>query len=197
MLLSVVYPVIFIAVWSIFGIFLGILILRLIYNYSDPNPFGKVGRFGFKVRKITEKWVYPAARFFAIYGIDTRLAPLLTMVVGFVLTYFLMQIVGNTFFVIDGLSAGILTGNLKIVLGFILYGLLSLLVVFIFIRFVSSWFVFTRKTFLGFVKRVTDPIMIPVQRLIPPVGMFDISAMLVLLAIGFLQSIILRIFVYQ
>jgi YggT family protein len=178
-----------------FGVAVGILVLRLIFNYADPNPFGKVGRFGFKVRKLTEKWIYPAARFFAMYRIDTRLAPLLTLFLVFVFTFFFTQIVGNTFFVIDGLTAGILTGNAKVVAGFVIYGLLSLLVLFIFIRFLASWFVFTRKTFLAFVMRVTDPIMLPVQRLIPPIGMFDISAMLVLLLIGFLQSIVLNVFV--
>ena len=177
--------------------FLGILLLRLIFNYADPNPFGKIGRFGFKVRKLTEKWVYPAARFFAMYRIDTRLAPLLTIFIGLVITYFFTQIVGNTFFVIDGLTAGVVTGNAKIITGFILYGMLSLLVLFIFIRFIASWFVFTQKTFFAFVMKVTDPIMRPVQRLIPPIGMFDISAMLLLLVIGFLQSIVLRMFVYQ
>ena len=195
MLSTLVYPIFSMIVWSIFGVFLGVLLLRLIFNYSDPNPFGKVGRFGFKVRKFTEKWVYPAARFFAMYRIDTRLAPILTIVIGLALTYFFTQIVGNTFFVIDGLTAGIATGNAKVIIGFILYGLLSVLVLFIFIRFIASWFVFTRKTFLAFVMRVTDPIMLPVQRLIPPIGMFDISAMIVLLLIGFLQSIVLNIFV--
>src|SRR5512140_2582643 len=143
-----VFPIVSLILWAIFGVFFGMLLLRLIFNSTDPNPFGKVGRFGFKVRKATEKWVYPAARFFAMYRIDTRLAPLLTMFIGLVLTYFAMQIVGNTFFVIDGLTAGVLTGNPKLIIGFVLYGLLSILVLFIFIRFISSWFVFTRKTFL-------------------------------------------------
>jgi YggT family protein len=195
MLTAFVYPFFFLIVWSLFGVFMGMLILRLIFNYSDPNPFGKVGRFGFKVRKVTEKWVYPAARFFAMYGVNTRLAPLLTMFIGFVLTYFLTQIVGNTFFVIDGLTAGVVMGSSKIIIGFVLYGLLSVLVLFIFIRFIASWFVFTRRTFLAFVMRVTDPILLPVQRLIPPIGMFDISAMIVLLLISFLQSIVLNVFV--
>ena len=195
MLSALVYPIVFIIVWSLFGLFLGVLILRMIFNYADPNPFGKVGRFGFKVRKATEKWVYPASRFFAMYRIDTRLAPLLTIFIGLVLTYFAMQIVGNTFAIIDGLSTAVAEGNPKKFVGYVLYALLSILVLFIFIRFISSWFVFTGKTFLGFVKRVTDPIMIPLQRLIPPIGMFDISAMIVLLLIGFLQSIVLRVFV--
>ena len=195
MLSALIYPWFALVVWGVFGVFLGLLLLRLIFNYSDPNPFGKVGRFGFKVRKLTEKWVYPAARFFAMYRIDTRLAPLLTIFIGLVFTYFLMQIVGNTFFVIDGLTAGVLTGRPMVFVGFILYGLLSVLVLFIFIRFLASWFVFTRNTFLGFVTRVTDPILLPVRKIIPPLGMFDISAMLVLMLIGFLQSIVLNVFV--
>jgi len=196
MLSLTVYPWVFLIVWSLFGVFAGMLVLRMIFNYTDPNPFGKVGRFGFKVRKATEKWVYPAARFFAMYRIDTRLAPLLTLFIGLVLTYFFTQIVGNTFFIIDGLTAGVVTGQPMVVIGFILYGLLSLLVLFIFIRFLASWFVFTKNTFLGFVARVTDPILLPVRKVIPTLGMFDISAMLVLLLISFLQSIVLRVFVF-
>lgn len=195
MLNSLVYPIFSLVVWSLFALFLGVLILRMIFNYADPNPFGKVGRFGFKIRKLTEKWVYPAARFLANFRVDTRLAPLVTMFIGLVLTYFLTQIVGNMFFVIDGLTIGVASGNPKMFIGFVLYGLLSVLVLFIFIRFISSWFVFTRKTFLGFVMRVTDPIMLPVQRFIPPIGMFDISAMLVLIVIGLLQSVVINIFV--
>ena len=195
MLSAQIYPIFSLVVWCLFGVFLGVLILRMIFSYTDPNPFGKVGRFGFKVRKVSERWVYPAARFFAMYRINTKFAPLLTMFIGFVLTYFLTQIIGNTFFVIDGLTAGVVTANPKMTLGFILYGLLSVVVLFIFIRFLASWFVFTRNTFLGFVTKVTDPIMLPVQRLIPPIGMFDISAMVVLLLIGFLQTIVLNIFV--
>lgn len=197
MLSTFVYPWISLILWGLFGIFFAVLILRMTFSYTDPNPFGKVGRFGFKVRKATEKWVYPASRFFAMYRIDTRLAPLLTIFIGLVLTYFFTQIVGNTFFVIDGLTAGVVTGNPKVLIGFVLYGLLSVLVLFIFIRFISSWFVFTQGTFFSLVRRVTDPIMLPIQRLIPPIGMFDISAMILLLLIGFLQSIVLRVFVYQ
>ncbi len=195
MLTTYIYPWVFLIVWPIFGIFVLLLLLRLIFNYSDPNPFGTVGRFGFKIRKLTERWVYPSSRFLANFRVDTRLAPLVTLFIGFVLTFFAMQIVGNTFFVIDGLTAGVVLGRPMVVLGFIIYGLLSVLILFIFIRFLASWFVFHRNTFLGFVMKVTNPIMLPVQRLIPPIGMFDISAMIVLLVISFLQSIVLNVFV--
>ena len=190
-----VYPIVWMILWGAFLVFLAFMIVRLIFNYSDPNPFGKIGRAGFWIRKRTERFVYPAARLLAQFRVDTKLAPLVTIFIGLVLTYFASSIIGNTLFVIDGLTAGVVTGNPKVFVGFVLYGVLSVLILFIFIRFISSWFVFTRNTFLGFVQKVTDPIMIPVQKLIPPIGMFDISAMIVLLLIGFLQSLVLNIFV--
>ncbi|PYS86753.1 MAG: hypothetical protein DMF62_14880 [Acidobacteria bacterium] len=197
MLSLTVYPIVWLILWGAFLFFLLFMMLRLVFNYADPNPFGAVGRFGFKIRKLTEKWIYPAARLLANFRVDTRFAPLVTLFIGLVITYFASGIFQNTFFVIDGLTAGVMTGNPKMIAGFVLYGLLSVLVLFIFIRFLSQWFVFTRKTFLGFVMKVTNPIILPVQKLIPPIGMFDISAMLVLIFIGLLQSIVLRIFVYS
>ena len=197
MLTLTVYPIVWMVLWGAFLVFLALMILRLIFSYADPNPFGFIGRLGFKIRRLTERSVYPAARLLANFKVDTRLAPLVSIFIALVFTFFASQIIGNLFFVIDGLTTGVATGNPKMVIGFILYGLLSLLVLFIFIRFLSQWFVFARNTFLAFVMRVTDPIMLPVQKLIPPVGMFDISAMIVLILIFLLQSLVLKILVYS
>lgn len=196
-MLSNIYPIISLIVFYAAAFFVALLVLRLVFNYSDPNPFGAIGRFGFKIRKITERFVYPAARLLAQFRVDIRLAPLVTIFIAIVLAFFGLGIVWTTLFIIDGLSESIANGNLKAIIGYLLYALISVYILFIFIRFIGSWFVFTRNTFLGFVRRVTDPILIPAQRLIPTVGMFDISAMIVLLLLSFLQSIVLRIFVYS
>jgi YggT family protein len=192
MLLSTVYPIVRLIVWGSFLGFLALMIARLIFNYADPNPFGWVGRSAFKLRKITERFVYPAARFLANFRVDIRLAPLVVILIALIATFFGLRILENAFFVTDGLSASISTGNVKATIGYILYGLLSLLILFILIRFISQWFVFASNTFLAFVRRVTDPIMLPVQRLIPPIGMFDISAMVVLIVIFILQAIVMN-----
>ena len=192
-----VYPIVWYIVTIAFLVFLTALVLRLIFNYTDPNPFGKIGRFSYHLKKRTDRFVYPAARFLANFRVDTRLAPLVTLLIAGVFTYFALQIIGNTLYVIDGITTGIMAGDVKKFIGFVLYGLLSVLVLFIFIRFIAQWFVFHRKTFLGFVMRVTDPIMIPFQKLIPPIGMFDISAMIVLILIGLLQALVMRLFVYS
>lgn len=193
-MLSTFYPIIQTVVIYTMLVFVIALILRLIFNYSDPNPFGSVGRFSYKLKKATDRFVYPAARFLATFRVDTRLAPLVTIFLAVVLAYFALQIIGNTFFIIDGLTIAVAAGNVKMIIGFLLYALVSVYILFIFIRFIGSWFVFTRNTFLGFVQCVTDPVLIPARRLIPTVGMFDISAMLVLLLLGFLQTIIRNTF---
>ncbi len=195
MLTNLVYPYISLIVTIAFLVFALLMILRLIANYSDPNPFGKIGRLSYQLKKRTDRFVYPAARFLANFRINTKLAPLVTLFIAGVLAYFSLQIIGNTLFIINGLTESAKAGNIKAIIGFALYALLSIYVLFIFIRFISMWFVFTRNSFLGFVQRVTDPILIPVRRLIPPIGMFDISAMLLLLLIGFLQTIVLNVFV--
>src|SRR5215210_3976154 len=98
-LISTVYPLVRMALWTAFLIFLVLLVLRLTFNYADPNPFGAAGRFGFRIRKITERFVYPAARLLANFGVDVRFAPLVTLFIALVLTYFASSIIGNTFFV--------------------------------------------------------------------------------------------------
>jgi YggT family protein len=194
---TTLFPVIAWIIWSLFGAFALLLLLRLIFNFSDPNPFGKIGRLGYRIRKLTESWVYPAMKFLAMYRINVKWAPLLTLFIAFVITYFAVQIIGNTCFIIDKFAEGIVSQNPKMIVGIILYAILSVLILFIFIRVLSSWFVFTKNTFMGFVKRVTDPIMLPVQRLIPPVAMFDLSAMIVLIVISLLQGVVLNVFVYS
>ena len=195
-MLRTIYPIISQIFLVVTLIFIALMLLRLLFNYTDPNPFGKVGRFSYKLKKQTDKFVYPAARLLAQFRINTRLAPIVTILITAVLSYFLLGIIRDTFFIIDGLAEAITTNNAKMLVGIVLYALIGLLILFIFIRFIGSWFVFTRNTFLGFVYRVTDPILLPVQRLIPTIGMFDISAMLVLILLQFLQQVILRTFVF-
>ena len=191
---GIIYGYIQLAAVAALGLLVGVLLLRLIFGYADPNPFGAVGRFSFKIRKLTERIVYPAANLLARFRVDTRLAPLITILVAALLTYFGLEIIQSALFIIGGLTAGLATGDVKVIFGFLLYAAVSIYILLIFIRFLSSWFVFSRSAFLGFARRVTDPVLLPVQRLIPPIGMFDISGMIVLLLLSFIRNLIVRMF---
>src|SRR5262245_52723494 len=78
MLTLTVYPILWMILWGAFLVFLALMIARMIFSYADPNPFGTVGRIGFKIRRLTEKSVYPSARLLASFRVDTRYAPLVS-----------------------------------------------------------------------------------------------------------------------
>lgn len=58
---------------------------------------------------------------------------------------------------------------------------LYLLIVAVVIRALLSWFPLSpRNQFVQFVARVTDPLIQPVRRVVPPLGILDLSSMIVI-----------------
>jgi YggT family protein len=187
MLTQLLYPVIqgFIAFIVMIVVFL--MALRLIFNYTDPNPFGTIGRFAFKLKKATDRIVYPAASMLAQFRINTKIAPLLTILVACVLGYFTLQLFYNVFFMIDGIIKSVGEASITRIVGYILYGILAIYSLLIVIRIVFSWVMAFTNPVMRFLRKITDPILEPFRRMIPPLGMFDISAIIVLLLLNFLQ----------
>lgn len=61
---------------------------------------------------------------------------------------------------------------------------LYLLIVAVVIRALLSWFPLSpRNQFVQFVTRVTDPLIQPVRRVVPPLGMLDLSSMIVIVVL--------------
>jgi YggT family protein len=188
MLLPLLYPVIQGFIAFVVMIVVLLMVLRLIFNYTDPNPFGTIGRFSYHLKKKTDRIVYPAAKMLARFRIDTRIAPFITILVACVIGYFILQLVFNILFTIDGVTDSIGKASITRLVGFLLYGFLSIYSLLIVIRIVFSWVLDYTNKVLRFLMRLTDPILEPFRRIIPPLGMFDISAIVVLLLLGFLKS---------
>ncbi len=64
------------------------------------------------------------------------------------------------------------------------------------LRAVLSWFPVRGGTFLAQVNtllfELTEPVLRPVRRVIPPVGMFDVSFMIVFFVLFFLYSFLIN-----
>ena len=83
-------------------------------------------------------------------------------------------------------------------LGHPLCSLVELYIIILFVRAVFSWFPIRSDSailpLVRFVHMVTEPILAPVRRIIPPAGMFDISFIVVFLVLQFvLQPIVCRV----
>jgi YggT family protein len=74
----------------------------------------------------------------------------------------------------------------------VLYQLLSILQLLIIARVILSWVAspVSRNPVVQFIRQVTDPILLPIRSILPRTGMFDLSPMVALFAIYFLQSLI-------
>lgn len=194
MLLQFVYPLIQGFIVFVAMIVIVLMLLRLIFNYQDPNPFGVIGKFSFRLKKFTDRIVYPSAGLLAHLRMDTRLAPLLTILGTVVAGYFTLQLFGILFFTIDGIMDNLIGGSVTKIVGFLIYGALGLLSLAIVIRIILSWVVSLTNPVLRFLRKITDPILEPFRRIIPPLGVFDISTIIVLFLLNFLQIAVAAVF---
>ena len=165
-----------------------LILLRTLVNYADLNPFGWMAR---TVRSLTDPFVNPVRRGLLRSGLEPKLAPLLTILIAVLLGWFAVQLVEAVLFTVSGILGSLQTGRLIALVGFVLYGLLAVFALMIFMRIVFSWGVSSVNRVLRFLVRVTEPVMGPFRRLIPPMGMFDISPIVVLLLISLFQRAIL------
>ncbi len=83
----------------------------------------------------------------------------------------------------------ILLARLLIGLSVVLDTVLSIFVFMLFARVIISWLnADPYNPIVQFVMRATDPVINPVRRRVKPVGMLDLSPLIVLLVIYFLQA---------
>ncbi len=165
-----------------------LILLRTLVNYADLNPFGWPAR---TVRNLTDPFVNPVMRGLLRSGLEPKLAPLLTILIAVLLGWFAIQLVWNVLFTLNGIVVSLQAGYLISLVGYVLFGLLAVFGLMIFMRIVFSWGVSSTNRVLRFLIRVTEPVMGPFRRLIPPLGMFDISPIVVLLLISLFQRAIM------
>jgi YggT family protein len=72
-------------------------------------------------------------------------------------------------------------------IGFIIFGTLAMYSLMIFARIILSWGVSPHNRLLHFLIRTTEPVLGPFRRIIPPLGMIDISPIVVLFLLDLLQ----------
>ena len=75
---------------------------------------------------------------------------------------------------------------------YVVYQFLSLVQLLIIARVILSWVASptSRNPVVQLIRQVTDPILVPIQSILPRTGMFDLSPMVALFAIYILQSLI-------
>lgn len=165
-----------------------LMVVRLIMNYADINPFGRIALW---VRRLTDPLIAPVKRVLLGFGIDPKVAPLLTILVAILLGWFVVQLTNSVLGSVDGMIAASRNNDFVRVFGHLLYGLLDVYGLLLFIRIVFSWgMVGYGNPVMRFLMNVTDPLLVPLRRMIPPLGMFDISPIFAFILIWLFKAAI-------
>ena len=165
---------------------IALMIIRMITDAMDLNPFAWTSR---TVRRLTDGFVMPVRGGLRQVGVDPKFAPLVVILVVIVVGYFVAQLAQTIGGTIDGVWDSIRRGAVITVIGFIIYGLLSVYLILIIARVVFSWGqVSYGNRVMRFLMNTTEPLLGPLRRMLPPLGWIDISPFVASLIILFLRA---------
>jgi YggT family protein len=165
-----------------------LILLRLIANKADLNPFAWSAR---TIRRLTDPLIAPVRRALVGLGVDPKYAPLVTILLAILLGWFLLQLLFSLANTIAGVLLGLEKLAVPAIIGYVLYGLLSLYSLMIFIRIIFSWVMISYSNrVMRFLVNATEPLLAPLRRMVPLVGTFDISPIVAFVVVWLLQAAI-------
>jgi YggT family protein len=176
------------AIATVILVVIVLMLARLILNKADFNPFSRPVIF---IRRWTDPLVNPVRRPLVQVGFSPNVAPLVVVLVAILLGYFASQFIGTVLFTVKGLILSATHGAPISFVGFLIFGILALYSLLIFARIVISWGASPHNRLLHFLIRVTEPVLGPFRRVIPPLGMMDISPIVVLFLLDLLQRAVM------
>ena len=165
---------------------IALMIVRLIADAMDLNPFAWTSR---TVRRLSDGFVIPVRGGLRGFGIDVKFAPIVVILIAILLGWFVIQLVGTIVMMVEGIIASVRGGAVFRLIGFIIYGLISIYILLITIRIIFSWgMLSSRNRVMRFLVDVTEPLLGPLRRRIPPLGWLDISPLVAILILWLFQA---------
>jgi len=162
-----------------------LMVLRLVANQLDLNPFSWSS---LTIRRLTDPFIAPVRRALMRYGVDPKYAPLVLILLTILLGWFALTLIHGLANTIAGLIFGLTSGRIVALLGYVIYGLVSIYIMLVFVRIILSYTTLGyRNRVMRFLMNVTEPLLGPLRRIVPTVGMFDISPLVAFLILWILQ----------
>ena len=165
-----------------------LVLLRVIANQADLNPFGWSS---LTIRRLTDPFIGPMRRALMGFGVDPKYAPLVTILLVVLLGWFALQLVSSVVNTLAGVLFSLGGQTFVPIIGYVLYGMASLYILLIFIRIIFSWGMASYSNrVMRFLVNATEPMLGPLRRIVPLVGNFDISPIVAFIILWLLQSAI-------
>lgn len=187
----IIYRLYWFTTWAVIVAILTVivlLVLRLIANQMDVNPFNWSAR---TIRRLTDPILNPVRRALSGFGVDPKYSPLVAILLTVLVGWFAIQLVSSIANTLAGILFSLERQAFVPIVGYVLYGLVSFYILLIFIRIVFSWGqVGFRNRIMRFLINATDPMLVPLRRMVPPLGAFDISPIVAFIILWLIQAAI-------
>jgi YggT family protein len=181
-----IYLAIYYGVTALIVATIVLMILRLILNYTNVNPFTWPAM---NARRLSDPLINPVRRRLVGFGIDQKIAPLITILLVILVGWLALQLAASILSTLMGAWLAAQLGAFVAVIGYVLYGLLGFYALLIFVRVIFSWgTVSYANPVMRFLVNTTDPLLVPLRRIVPPLGMVDISALVAFLIVWLFQQ---------
>ena len=169
-----------------------LMIVRLIADAMDLNPFAWTSR---TIRRLSEPIMIPMRGGLRGIGVNPKYAPAVVILITLLVGVFVLQMVTITAVSIAGVIESVRIGAFFWVLGFILYGLLSIYAPLIIIRVIFSIAMLSYSyRIMRFLVEIPEPLLGPLRRVVPVLGRFDVSPIVALLIVWVCQAAVVSIF---
>jgi YggT family protein len=168
-----------------------LILLRSLFKYLDLNPFKWSVR---TVGRLTDGVIHPVRRLLIGFRIEPRVAPFIAVVLIMVFGYFTFMLAENILNTIAGIVyalSGPWVGAPVAIIGYLLFGFLGFYTLMIFLRILFSYLTTGYPNrWVRLLSRSTEPLLAPLRRLIPTVGMFDVSPIVAFVILYLLQFVV-------
>lgn len=165
-----------------------LIILRMIADGANLNFFGWTY---VTIRRLTDPIIVPVRAALRGFRVDPKYAPLVAILIMIVVGWLAVTLTSTLLWTLAGIISSIQSGSIARLVGHVLYGFLAIYSLLIFARIVFSWMAFGYSNrLMRFLINATEPLLGPLRRSIPPLGMFDISAFVAFLIIWLFQAAI-------
>lgn len=165
---------------------IAVVLLRIIANQVNPNPFGWTA---ITIRRLTDPLIGPVRRALLGFHVDPRYAPLVTILITVMLGWFSVQLLASVANTLQGVFFSLDKRAVIPMMGYLLYGLLTFYSLLIFMRVIFSWVAVSYSNrLMRFLINATEPLLSPLRRTLPLLGVFDISPIVAFFIVWMLQA---------
>ncbi len=176
---------------AVIGIIVALIILmiiRMIVDKADLNPFGATHR---SVRRLSDGFIAPVRGLLREFNADPKYAPILVIVIVILMGLLAINLLGTLAQMTLGIIWALRAGSLPALLGYVFHGLISIYILMIFVRMVLTMaMVSYMNRFMRFLVDATEPLLGPLRKRIPPVGRWDISPIVAFIILWLIQAAI-------